>query len=276
LLQKPSFLRSDVQNNRNEGPVSFSSNGRRVAFSRNKFISGTRQIAETGMNMSIYIADVEEGTWKNVKAFPFNGSNYATGFPCLSPDGNKLIFASTQPGGFGGWDIYVSNLTSNGWSEPRNLGTPLNTPGNEVTPFFDGEDLYFSSDWHKGFGGLDVFRASLGREEITEVFHMGPGVNSPRDDYGFIFNTDDNIGYLTSTRSGGRGNEDIWMLSKNGRTMILQTEPVQKVRFRAMTTNVLQNITPLATKLITTSHAALKRVVAGSIAGHRRTRLPTF
>lgn len=214
LLQKPSFLRSDVQNNRNEGPVSFSSNGRRVAFCRNKFISGTRQIAETGMNMSIYIADVEDGNWKNVKAFPYNGTNYATGFPCLSPDGNKLIFASTQPGGFGGWDIYVSNWTSTGWSEPRNLGTPLNSAGNEVTPFFDGEDLYFSSDWHKGFGGLDVFRASLGREEITEVFHLGPGVNSARDDYGFIFNSSDNIGYLTSTRSGGRGNEDIWMISK--------------------------------------------------------------
>lgn len=215
LLQKPSFLRADLQNNRNEGPISFSANGRRVAFCRNKFISGTRQIAETGMNMSIYIADVEDGNWKNVKAFIHNGSNYATGFPCLSPDGNKLIFASTQPGGFGGWDIYVSNWSaSSGWSEPRNLGTPLNTPGNEVTPFFDGEDLYFSSDWHNGFGGLDVFRASLGREEITEVFHLGPGVNSPRDDYGFIFNANDNIGYLTSTRSGGRGNEDIWMVSK--------------------------------------------------------------
>ncbi|MFN0174806.1 MAG: tetratricopeptide repeat protein [Saprospiraceae bacterium] len=214
LLQKPSFLRADIQNNRNEGPVSFSANGRRVAFCRNKFISGTRQIAETGMNMSIYIADVEDDTWKNVKAFTFNGSNFATGFPCLSPDGNKLIFASTQPGGFGGWDIYVSNWTSSGWSEPRNLGTPLNTPGNEVTPFFDGEDLYFSSDWHNGFGGLDVFRASLGREEITEVFNIGPGVNSPRDDYGFIFNSNDNIGYLTSTRSGGRGNEDIWMVTK--------------------------------------------------------------
>ncbi len=214
LLQKPTFLRSDIQNNRNEGPVSFSSNGRRVAFCRNKFISGTRQIAETGMNMSIYIADVEDGTWKNVKAFTYNGSSFSTGFPCLSPDGNKLIFASTQPGGFGGWDIYVSNWTSNGWSEPRNLGTPLNSPGNEVTPFFDGEDLYFSSDWHNGFGGLDVFRASLGREEITEVFNLGPGVNSPRDDYGFIFNSNDNIGYLTSTRSGGRGNEDIWMISK--------------------------------------------------------------
>ncbi|MDO8365903.1 MAG: tetratricopeptide repeat protein [Saprospiraceae bacterium] len=214
LLQKPSFLRSDIQNNRNEGPVSFSSNGRRVAFCRNKFISGTRQIAETGMNMSIYIADVEDGNWKNVKAFTYNGSSYATGFPCLSPDGNKLLFASTQPGGFGGWDIYVSNWTATGWSEPRNLGTPLNSPGNEVTPFFDGEDLYFSSDWHNGFGGLDVFRASLGREEITEVFNLGPGVNSSRDDYGFIFNGSDNIGYLTSTRSDGRGNEDIWMATK--------------------------------------------------------------
>lgn len=214
LLQKPSFLRADVQNLRNEGPVSFSSNGRRVAFCRNKFISGTRQIAETGMNMSIYIADVEDGTWKNIKAFTYNGSNYATGFPCLSPDGNKLIFASTQPGGFGGWDIYVSNWTATGWSEPRNLGTPLNTPGNEVTPYFDGEDLYFSSDWHEGFGGLDIFRASLGKEDISEVVNLGPGVNSARDDYGFIFNGNENIGYLTSTRSGGRGNEDIWMVSK--------------------------------------------------------------
>lgn len=214
LLQKPSFLRSDVQNNRNEGPVSFSANGRKVAFTRNRFISGTRQIAETGMNMSIYIADVEDGNWKNIKAFPYNGSNYATGFPCLSPDGSKLIFASTQPGGFGGWDIYVSNWTANGWSEPRNLGSPLNTPGNEVTPFFDGQDLYFSSDWHPGFGGLDVFRAALGSAEVTEVFHLGPGVNSPRDDYGFIYNFNENIGYLTSTRSGGRGNEDIWMVSK--------------------------------------------------------------
>ncbi|MFN0216971.1 MAG: hypothetical protein ACKVT2_22155 [Saprospiraceae bacterium] len=214
LLQKPTFLRSDIQNNRNEGPLSFSSNGRRVAFCRNKFISGTRQIAETGMNMSIYIADVEDGNWSNIKAFTFNGPDYSTGFPCLSPDGNKLIFASTQPGGYGGWDIYVSNWTSNGWSEPRNLGTPLNSPGNEVTPFFDGEDLYFSSDWHNGFGGLDVFRASLGREEITEVFNLGPGLNSPRDDYGFIYNSTDNIGYLTSNRSGGRGNEDIWMVSK--------------------------------------------------------------
>ncbi len=214
MLQKPSFLRTDMQNNRNEGPVSFSSNGRKVAFARNKFISGTRQIAETGMNMSIYLADVEDGIWKNIKAFEHNGSSFGTGFPCLSPDGNKLIFASTQPGGFGGWDIYVSNRTASGWSEPRNLGTPLNTPGNEVTPYFDGDYLYFSSDWHDGLGGLDVFRATLGETTVTEVIHLGSGINSPRDDYGFIYNSSENIGYLTSNRDGGRGNEDIWRVSK--------------------------------------------------------------
>lgn len=215
LLQKPQVLRSELQNTRNEGPASFSADGRRVAFCRNNFINGTRQIAETGINMSLYTADIDEnGKWKNIKAFPFNGSNFATGFPALSPDGNTMIFASTQPGGFGGWDIYVSNLREGSWTTPRNLGTPLNTPGNEVTPFFDGDNLYFSSDWHRGFGGLDVFRAELGREEVSNIFHLGPGVNSERDDYGFIYSADDNIGYVTSTRSGGRGNEDIWKLTK--------------------------------------------------------------
>lgn len=215
LLQKPQILRSELQNARNEGPASFSADGSKVAFCRNNFINGTRQIAETGINMSLYTAEVDDnGKWKNIKAFPFNGSNFATGFPALSPDGNTLIFASTQPGGFGGWDIYVSNFREGNWTTPRNLGTPLNTPGNEVTPFFDGDNLYFSSDWHRGFGGLDVFRAELGREEVANVFHLGPGVNSERDDYGFIFSSDDNIGYVTSTRPGGRGNEDIWKLTK--------------------------------------------------------------
>lgn len=215
LLQKPQILRSELQNTRNEGPASFSADGRRVAFCRNNFINGTRQIAETGINMSLYTAEVDEnGKWKNIKAFPFNGSDFATGFPALSPDGTTMIFASTQPGGFGGWDIYVSNLRSGEWTTPRNLGTPLNTAGNEVTPFFDGENLYFSSDWHSGFGGLDVFRAELGRESVSNIFHLGTGVNSERDDYGFIYSSDDNIGYVTSTRPGGRGNEDIWKVTK--------------------------------------------------------------
>lgn len=215
FLQKPAFLRSDLQNAYNEGPATFSLDGKRVAFCRNNYIDGTRQIAEKGLNMSLYTADVaENGSWTNIKPFPFNGSDYATGYPGLSPDGNTLLFASTQEGGFGGWDIYVSNWTAAGWSTPRNLGAPLNTPGNEVTPFYDGRNMYFSSDWHPGLGGMDVFRAELGQQEITNIYHLGPGINSSRDDYGFVYNSDQNIGYVTSNRPGGRGNEDIWQVTK--------------------------------------------------------------
>ncbi len=215
FLQKPSLLRTDLQSAFNEGPITFTKNGRTAAFCRNNFINGTRQIAEKGINMSLYFSDIDaNGTWSGEKAFFFNGADYATGFPSLSPDGKTLVFASNQEGGYGGWDLYVSNWTSNGWTTPRNLGTPLNTPGNEVTPFYDGKNLYFSSDWHDGLGGMDVFRAELGTDEVKNIFQLGLGINSPRDDYGFVYDADQNIGYLTSNRLGGRGNEDIWQITK--------------------------------------------------------------
>ncbi len=214
FLQKPEFLRSDLQNTYNEGPLSFSADGKKVVFCRNNYINGARQIAEKGLTMSLYTADVDNGEWKNIRAFPYNGSDYATGFPNLSADGNTLWFASNRSDGMGGWDIYVSEWTGTTWSTPSNLGAPLNTPGNEITPFFDGENLFFSSDYHRGFGGLDVFRAELQAWQVSNIFHLGPGVNSSRDDYGFIFDAADNIGYLTSNRPDGRGNEDIWQVHK--------------------------------------------------------------
>jgi tetratricopeptide (TPR) repeat protein len=223
-LQKPQNLRSELQNNRNEGPASFSADGKRVVFCRNNFINGTRQIVETGVNMSLYTADIDiNGKWKNIKPFLFNGSDHATGFPALSPDGRTLFFSSNKPGGFGGWDIYVSLYKDGNWMEPRNLGYALNTAGNEVTPYFDGANLYFSSDWHLGLGGLDVFKADIKHLEVTNVANMGIGVNSQRDDYGFIFNSRDNIGYVTSTRQGGRGNEDIWKITKKPNNELVAT-----------------------------------------------------
>ncbi|TNE52733.1 MAG: hypothetical protein EP344_15385 [Bacteroidetes bacterium] len=213
-LQQPAFYRSDVQQNFNEGPVTFSADGNRVAYCRNNFIDGTRQIAEKGVNMSLYIADVVNGNWINERAFPYNGSEFATGFPSLSEDGNTLYFASNRDGGLGGWDIYVSQFAGGQWSVPRNLGPAINTAGNEVTPFITGNTLYFSSDWHKGLGGLDIFRADVQDFVFTNVTHLGAGINSPRDDYGFIIDPKRNFGYLTSNRPEGRGNEDIWQVRK--------------------------------------------------------------
>ncbi|MEY3248000.1 MAG: hypothetical protein RL742_43, partial [Bacteroidota bacterium] len=227
-LQRPDFLRSDLENNYNEGPVSFSANGRRVAYCRNNFIDGTRQIAEKGITMSLYIADVENGRWVNEKAFPFNGADFATGFPCLSPDGNTLYFAANPPNSLGGWDIYVSYLSVAGWSTPRNLGAPLNTPGNEVTPFFDGKTLYFASDWHKGLGGLDIFQAVLNGDQVADIYHLGTGINSSRDDYGFVYDEAADYGYFTSNRPGGKGHTDIWQARKTLETFSLLVQDVNR------------------------------------------------
>ncbi len=214
-LQKPAFLKSDLGNEFNQGPVAYSADGKRVAFCKNNFVDGSRQIAETGLTMSLYTADVEaNGEWYNIKAFPYNGSQYATGYPNFSPDGSLLFFASNRPDGNGGWDIYSTTWTGKNWTSPSNLGRNVNSPGNEITPFYDGRNLFFSSDWWLGFGGMDVFRAETEGGIFSKIFHLGPGINSSRDDYGFIFNASENLGYLTSNRASGKGNEDIYRISK--------------------------------------------------------------
>ena len=151
-----------------------------------------------------------------MKSFRFNGSDYATGFPALSEDGETVYFASNNPDGYGGWDIYVAHWNGTDWGKAVNLGKEINTPGNEITPFFDGTDLYFASDWHPGMGGLDLFKAQAGNEEdaFEKVTNLGPGANSPRDDYGYVYDATTKLAYFTSNRPGGKGLEDIYQLVK--------------------------------------------------------------
>lgn len=87
-------------------------------------------------------------------------SSYA--HSAVSPDGQWLYFTSDMPGGKGGYDIWRVRLTSNGLGGVENLGEPVNTPGNEMFPTFrPNGDLYFSSDGHKGLGGLDIYIAKV-------------------------------------------------------------------------------------------------------------------
>ncbi len=232
----PSFLfQNKISNLYNVGPISFSENGKWVAFTRNNFVNGIRQIPSSGHELSLYIAEVkDDGQWTNILAFPYNGSGYSTAYPSLSPDGQTLYFASDRPDGLGGFDIYVSKKTGTEWSFPLNLGAPVNSPGDEITPFFTGETLYFSSNWHQGFGGFDVFRAENIGGNWSKIYHQGTGINSSRDDYGFIFDKTVNTGYLTSNRVGGKGAEDIYKVSQQAEKFLITTvdasnKPIQNV-----------------------------------------------
>lgn len=206
----------------NIGPVSFGADGKTVAFTKNNFIDGTRHIPNGGMELSLQLAQINpNGEWTEQKPFPYNGSGFSTGWPNLSPDGNALYFASNRPDGFGGFDLYVSYRMGNTWSTPENLGRNVNTPGDEISPFFDGNYLYFSSNWHQGLGGYDIFRAEQANGRWMRVFHLGNLINSSRDDYGFIYDNFRNVGYLASNRPGGRGNEDIYKVFKSADNIVL-------------------------------------------------------
>jgi cell division septation protein DedD len=198
-----------------QGPASFTADGRSVAYTRNKFVNGVRQIPETMTDLSLFLGDVGfGGAWSNERPYPNNDARGKTAFPAFTPDGNALFFASDREGGFGGWDLYIAYKEGGSWTKPINLGSAVNTPGDEITPFFDGTNLYFASDWQMGFGGFDIFVAEQGDGKWIKSTNVGSPTNSPCDDYGYIYDTFRNIGYFTSNRAGGRGLEDIYRVSK--------------------------------------------------------------
>lgn len=214
-LMKPTLLHQRMKA-ANEGPIAYSGDGRWVALTRNNFVNGKRQIPSSGVNLNLQIAEaLPNGEWQNEKYFTYNGPNFSTAYPSFSPDGNTLYFASNRPDGFGGFDIFVTYRVGNTWTTPENLGPTVNTQGDEISPFFDGADLYFSSNYHKGMGGLDVFRAAKSGGTWDRVYHLDTNVNTSRDDYGFIYDQNKNLGYLVSNRKGGKGQEDIYRVSKS-------------------------------------------------------------
>ena len=222
-LTDPQFLRPEMRNIFNEGPVSYSADGKWVVITKNNFVDGTRQIPSSGLELSLSIAEVtDKGDWTNPLPFPHNGMGFSTGFGSFSPDGNSIYFASNRPDGFGGYDIFVSHKQGNSWSTPENLGPAINSVGDEITPYFNGSYLYFASNWHRGFGGFDVFQAQRNYNNWGSVNNMGSGINSPRDDYGFIFDEVNNIGYLTSNRVGGKGLEDIYRIQQSVDNIVFQ------------------------------------------------------
>jgi len=135
--------------------------------------------------------------------------------PALSADGRTLYFASNREGGFGGTDIYSATRDGRGrWGNVRNLGPKINTHGNDMFPYsaIDGS-LYFSSDGHPGFGGLDIFRAERREGQLT-VDNLGSPINSNDDDFGlFLFSP--TKGFFTSNREDGTGDDDIYTFVNN-------------------------------------------------------------
>ena len=235
------FLRSGIAEKRNIGPISFAPEAKKCAFTRNKIKDGGAHVTGDDSYHSIYIADLnEDGDWTNERPFRYNEFGTSTGFPCLAFDGSALYFSSNRVGGYGGYDIYVSYWKEDSWTYPQNLGEDINTPGNEITPFFTDEDLYFASDYHHGMGGYDIFHSLVKGGAWTHPENMANGINSPADDYYPVIKKDKEGIFFSSNRLGGRGMDDIYLgIQKEfGEELVLIDEMPEAVALTTMNSKI--------------------------------------
>lgn len=200
-----------------ESNAVFTADGKTVYFTRNNFIEGKKERDSNKItHLKIYKAQLVNNEWTNISELPFNGINYSTEHPALSPDEKKLYFSSDMPGSFGSFDIYVVNINSDGtYSSPLNLGATINTEQREQFPFVSSKNnLYFASDGHLGLGGLDIFKSKIDSNTYSKPINLSNIINSSSDDFSFIIDEENETGYFASNRPGGLGDDDIYKFSQ--------------------------------------------------------------
>ncbi len=196
------------------GVCCFSADGHTMYFTYSKPINGM------DVGAHIYTSSRASGTWAEPQELKlFKDSTITCGHPSLNYAGDTLYFASDAPNGYGGKDIWYSVLDGSNWSVPMNLGPQINTSGDEMYPTIrkDGT-LYFSSNGHPGYGGLDLFKAvpdtMVMRDSIEEqgwqLFNMGIPFNSHGDDFGITFAGDSEDGFFSSNRNQKKGQDMIY------------------------------------------------------------------
>lgn len=167
------------------------------------------------LECEIYKVPKKGNAWGKPAALPKSVNaprGYTTTHPNHSFDSlqNKslLFFASDRKGGFGGLDIWcVEVLGDNKYGKPFNLGPEINTKGNEATPFYHAktQTLYFSSTWHLGLGGYDIFKAKREDDSWSAPQNVGVPLNSAANDlYFYIAPELDTFGYFSSNRPGSK------------------------------------------------------------------------
>lgn len=170
-------------------------------------------------NTDLYTTDFVDGGWTEIRSLGdrVNDPKYWDSQPSMSSDGKTLYFVSDRPGGLGGTDIYVTTKGADGtWGAPVNVGAPINTPGNERSPFIhsDSETLYFSSDGLPGVGQLDIFFTRKDEKgKWKEPTNIGIPINTEADDIGFFASTDGHYGYFSSRSPnipGSKGDFDLF------------------------------------------------------------------
>ncbi len=168
-------------------------------------------------NGDIYQSKYKNGTWTPPVPLPAPiNTRHRETHASLTEDGKTIFFASDRPGGYGGMDIWMSQLQEDGtWSKPVNLGDAVNTKGDEDSPNIspDGKTLYFSSNGLQGYGGFDIYKSEKTQFGTwSKAQNLGYPINSVGDDIFFTLLPHTNKAFYTSYRYESRGAGDIFIV----------------------------------------------------------------
>lgn len=200
-----------INTKEHEGAICFDSKMKTLYF--------TRCINEKNMKLGCMIFETRKQgqDWAQPElVFAAPDSLTSVGHPSLSPDDNYLYFASDMPGTMGGKDIWVTTYDKRKkkWTDPKNLGSSVNTDGDEVYPFaHDDGYLYFSSNGLPGMGGLDIYRIKVDEAgmPVGKAENMKYPINTNTDDFAIVWEKGDaKKGFMASDRKGGKGSDDIY------------------------------------------------------------------
>ncbi len=203
--QRPEPVEGELNSEMDEGIVCFSPDGQTM------YLTMARRAPDANTSVEIYTSKRSDATWSAPVKFEIIPDTLsAMGHPAVSPDGRFLYFSSDMPGGYGGKDIWRINLLDRAGSL-ENLGPQINTPGDEMFPYMRSDSvMYFSSDGHPGFGGLDLFVARQNStRDFWSVENLGLPMNSSGDDFGITFGEGES-GFLSSNRGDAKGYDHIY------------------------------------------------------------------
>ena len=211
--RNPMLFDGTINSEASEGVVCFSKDFSEMFFTR--CYSDERR----DQTCKIYYSRRPNGFWLEPEALPFFGEEVNYGQATLVENDSVLIF-SVRLKNEANHDLYYSERVEGGWSEATIMPSYINTQGDESFPTAFGDTLYFSSDTHMGFGGLDIFKTYLKNGKWTRPENMGMPLNSGADDFGLVINPSfqptasiEIQGYFSSSRNTGF-NDDIFFFSK--------------------------------------------------------------
>jgi outer membrane protein OmpA-like peptidoglycan-associated protein len=213
-------MNNDINTKYHESSAAFTPDDKYMFFTRNNYYNKKYKKDEEGTNrLKIFRAiKKENGDWGDITPVHFNDDSYSVAHPSINKEGTKMYFASDMPGTNGLSDIYVVDINEDRTlGTPSNLGTGINTQGQESFPFInENGDLYFSSNSYPGLGGLDIYvvrgfeEGYFNTYERFEPENIGRPINSPNDDFAYFENLKTKEGFFTSNREGGKGDDDIY------------------------------------------------------------------